>query len=81
MKAVHENIGLLGSFTKQKGTNGQCKTQTAYCCFHHANENVTDNNSPIVQSPKSACSLHFTLPRLLNYILIQSGLQINYVLF
>ena len=56
-------LAYLVTLTKQKGTNGQCETQT----FHHANENVTDNNGPIVQSPKSAVLI---LPLLLNYNLI-----------
>ena len=59
-------LAYLVTLTKQKGTNGQCETQTAYC-FHHANDNVTDNNGPIVQSPKSAVLI---LLLLLNYNLI-----------
>ena len=51
--------------TRRKNYTGQCKTQTADYCFHHANENVTTivplfsnpkNNSP--QSVRSLHSLH-----------------------
>ena len=44
---------------------GQCKTQTAEYCFHHANEYVT-TIVPLFSNPKnnslqSVRSLHFTL--------------------
>ena len=46
---------------------GQCKTQTADYCFHHANENVTTIvplfSNPKNSNPRSVRSLHFTLPR------------------
>ena len=45
---------------------GQCKTQTADYCFHHANENATTIvplfSNPKNNSPQSVRSLHFTLP-------------------
>ena len=51
-----------------QNTIGQCKTQTADYCFHHANENVTTIvplfSNPKNNSPQSVRSLHFTLPRI-----------------
>ena len=55
-----------------KTKTGQCKTQTADYCFHHANENVTTIVSLFSNrknnSPQSVRSLHFTLPQNKNMI-------------
>ena len=47
-------------------SDGQCKTQTAAYCFHHANQNMT-TIVPLFSNPKnnslqSVCSLHFIQP-------------------